>query len=174
MPKVGELKKLSRSNSNFKRERLAFFQTRKTIVEGILRAEKDSRSFSKKLVPFFKKDDDFETCRFVWLFLCRYFTYKAEDRSDQTVRKISRMIAEAKTMPVDCKHYATASIGILNACGIPAWLCVVWQGLDKRKFHAYASALVNNKVIVIDPCRKSKFNDECSYKRKWNISPIKN
>lgn len=167
------LRKLSRNNSDYKSERLAMFQSREDIVKGILRAEKESRTFSKKLVPFFKKDDKIKTCKLVWLFLREKFTYEAEPRSNQTVRKISRMIADSETKPLDCKHYATASIGILNACGIPAWLCVVWQGTDQNKFHAYCCAMVNNKLVVMDPCRNS-FDSECSYKRKWNISPIKN
>lgn len=144
------------------------FQNVDDIKKQLRRAEYNSRGFAKKLKPFFVSDDKKKVCKRVWAFLRVYIKYKAEPKERQT----------AKTIPVffvqqtgDCKHYATTSVGILKACGIPAFFSIVRQTGDKTKWHVYATALIDNKQIVVDPCRK-RFNDECSYRKKYNVAPI--
>lgn len=153
-----------------KRELISKYQTAKEIIEQLQRAEYNSRSVSKKLVPFFKKFDQRETCETVWYFLRKRITYNAEPPKDQTAKTINRFIVDGVG---DCKHYATASVGILNACGIPAWFVFVSQNkFSKTPTHAYCCAMVNKKVVVIDPCRES-FDSECRHYYKYNVAPIR-
>jgi transglutaminase-like putative cysteine protease len=99
-----------------------------------------------------------------------YVLYEAEPKERQTAKTVPVFILSRKG---DCKHYSSFAVGYLNSCGIPAWFSVVRQTDDRNRWHVYASAIVDNEIVVIDPCRK-RFNDECSFKRKYNVPPIKN
>jgi len=153
-----------------KNQFITYFQNANDIAKELRRSEIESRKFAKQVKKFFKKNDDEETCEFVWRFLRVYIRYKAEPPERQTGKTIPRFFVD-KTG--DCKHYSIASVGILNACGIPAWFSVVRQSeTDKTRFHAYCSALIGNKVVIVDPCR-TKFDSECYFVKKYNFSPIK-
>lgn len=153
-----------------KKEFITRFQTAGDIMKQLKRAEYNSRATSKKLATFFKSDNALTTCAKVWLFLRKEIYYNAEPNHDQTAKTINRFIVDGYG---DCKHFATFAVGVLNACNIPCWFTLVGQDETVRKpNHAYATALVDKKLVVIDPCRK-KFNDECKHFYKWNISPIK-
>jgi hypothetical protein len=168
--KIRDMRKMSIGSIDGKEKLLVRFQSAKDIAKSIREDEKESRNFAKKLVPFFKSNSEIKTCKRVWLFLRVGIRYGAEPKTRQTTKSIARFIADRKG---DCKHYATASVGILNACNIPAWFVVVRQSSsDKTRFHAYCCALVDNKVVVIDPCRKV-FNSECNFVKKYNIAPLK-
>lgn len=167
--KIKELRRLSKSAVIGKDEFICSFQDVRDITKQLKRAEVASRKFSRKLVPFFVDPDKKKTCAKVWAFLREYIEYEAEPREKQTAKTIPRFFVEQKG---DCKHYSISSVGILLACGIPAWFSVVRQSDDMNRWHVYASALVDNEVIVIDPCRV-KFNSECRYNKKYSIAPIK-
>lgn len=154
----------------FKSERITQFQTAEEIREQLQRAEYESRPFSRKVAKFFKKSSDYETCRNLWRWLRENINYTKEPRERQTAKTIERFIVDGYG---DCKHYATTSVGVLNACGVPAWFVLAGQHLgDKRPNHAYACALVDGKIVVIDPCRK-QFDSECRHYYKWQYPPIK-
>lgn len=168
--KIKDMRKMSMGNIDGRKKFLVQFQSAKDIAKSIREDEKESRAFAKKLVPFFNNSDKLKVCRRVWVFLRTYIRYGAEPKEEQTTKSIARFIADRKG---DCKHYATASVGILNACGVPAWFVVVRQSkTDKTRFHAYCCALVGNEVVVIDPCRE-RFNSECRFVKKYNIAPLK-
>lgn len=156
-----------------KREKITEFQTANDICKQLQRAEYNSRALSKKLATFFKKSSDYETCRFIWAWLIKNIIYKAEPDTDQNAKTIARFIVDKYG---DCKHYATAAVGVLNACGIPTYFSIVAQDEKKPKKpnHIYAISIVNGKQVIIDPCRKHKFDDECQYITKWSCQPIKN
>jgi transglutaminase-like putative cysteine protease len=102
--------------------------------------------------------------------LREYIEYEAEPKERQTGKTIARFFVDKKG---DCKHFATTCVGVLNACGIPAWFVVVRQSdIDRDKFHAYCQAMVNNQIVTMDPCRKV-FNTECKFKKKYSIKPLK-
>lgn len=169
MTKLKDLRELSRKNVLGRDEFVCAFQNATDITKIIRRSEFESRMFAKKLVPFFKKNDDEKTCELVWRFLREYIEYGAEPKEKQTGKTIARFFLDKKG---DCKHYSTTSVGILNACGIPAWFVVVRQSdNDRSRFHAYCQALVNKKIVTIDPCRK-KFDSECEFVKKYSIQPI--
>ena len=156
---------------NGKREVITKYQTASDIIKQLRRAELESRNTSKKIAPFFKSKSDFETCKKVWEFLRKHIEYEAEPKHDQTAKTINRFIVDRKG---DCKHFATASVGILIANKIPAWFVLVGQQkLNPSPNHAYCCALVNNEIVVIDPCRK-KFNSECNFYWKYQYGPKKN
>jgi hypothetical protein len=168
--KLKELRTLSRQNVIGKDEFVCAFQNASDITKIIRRSEYESRNFAKKLAPFFKKTDDEKTCELVWKFLREYIDYRAEPKEKQTGMTIARFFLAKRG---DCKHYSTSAVGILNACGIPAWFVVVRQSdIDKTKFHAYCQALVRNRIVTVDPCR-NKFNSECRFVKKYSIQPIK-
>lgn len=151
-----------------KREHVSFFQNAKEIVRELKRAEANSRGTSKQLAKIFGDDDKVMTAAKVWYFLRNEIYYRAEPKTDQTAKEIPRFISDGTG---DCKHFATFAVGVLNACGIPAWFTFVGQDPDvKKPNHAYCCCLIGNRVYVIDPCRK-RFNSECKYYFKWDISP---
>jgi len=169
MTSFKNLRSDARKNIVGKEERVSTFQDAKTIIKNLQRAEYESRSFSKKLKPIFICDSKLKICKKVWYVLRKYFEYDAEPPSKQTAKTLQRYIVDRKG---DCKHYATASVGILLQCGVPAWFTYIRQiPNDKTKGHIYCSALVNGQVVVIDPCRKV-FNSEAKYIYKKNIAPL--
>lgn len=167
--KLRELRRLSMGSVIWKEEYIKSFQDVRDITKQLRRAEYNSRAFSRKLKQFFVNDDEKKICRRVWTFLRVYIRYEAESKDKQTAKTIPRFFVDQKG---DCKHYAVSSVGILTACGVPAWFSVVRQSEDKTRWHVYASALVNGEVVIVDPCRKI-FNSECRYEKKYNIPPIK-
>jgi len=170
MTSIRRLRSDARNNITGKSERITSFQTAGIITKQLRRAEYESRSFSKEIKPIFNCENKLKVCKKVWYFLRHYTEYEKEPREKQTAKTISRYIVDRKG---DCKHYATASVGILLACGIPCWFSFVRQSeTDKSKGHIYCSALVNGQIVIIDPCRKS-FNSECFYVYKKNYAPIK-
>ena len=153
-----------------KREFITGMQTAKQIVQQMKRAEYNSRGTSKKLAKFFGNKDKEKTCKRLWAFLRNEIYYNAEPLHDQTSKTISRFLRDGFG---DCKHFAITSVGVLNACGIPCWFSLAGQDSEVRKpNHAYATALIGTKEIIIDPCRKD-FNTECRHYYKWNVERIK-
>lgn len=149
---------------------LAVWQNARQIAQGLKDAEYNSRPVSKQLATVFKVDNDLVTAARVWLWLRKNIDYEAEPEEDQTAAEIPVIVAKKQG---DCKHYATFAVGVLNACGIPAWFSYAGQDRTKRKpNHVYASAVINGKVVTIDPCRK-RFNSECRYYYKWDVPPKK-
>lgn len=158
-----------------KAEHITTYQNAREIVQNLKRAELESRKTSKALSSYFKEPNPKATAAKVWLFLRTELPYFAEPKTDQTAKTISRMLYDClyKGGTVDCKHYATFSVGVLNACGVPAWFTFVGQDKNKKKpNHAYCTAMINNELVTIDPCRK-RFNSECKYWYKWNIPRTK-
>jgi len=153
-----------------KRELISKYQSATQIIRQLRRAELNSRETSRRLVPFFKSQNKRKTCERVWKFLRVHIEYVREPMEDQTAKTINRFLKDRKG---DCKHYATTSVGILTACGIPSWFVLVSQKWYRTSpNHAYCCALVDNKIVVIDPCKKT-FDNECKHFYKYNYSPRK-
>lgn len=169
---------LNRSNiysrikpSDGKAKHITTFQNAREIVQTLKKAEYNSRKVSKQLAPYFCEPDPKATAAKVWYFLRTQIKYYAEPKTDQTAKEINRFIKDGTG---DCKHFATFAVGVLNACGIKTWFTFVGQDKNQKKpNHAYATALINNELITIDPCRK-RFNSECKYWYKWDIPRISN
>lgn len=173
---LSDLKRMAKASVIGKDEFICSFQNKDDIKKQLRRAEYDSRSFAKKLRPFFNSTDKNKVCRRVWTFMRIYLEYKAEPKTKQTAKTIPQILTPEKGRKVptgDCKHYSVFSVGTLRACGVPSWFAVVRQTSDPTKWHIYALAYVNEKIVVVDPCRKV-FNTECRYKQKFNVPPIKN
>lgn len=159
--------KLSRAlpRPQYKDEKIVEFQQSGDIARALRRAEFNSRAHSKKLAPFFKTTDDAKTCKRVWIWLRENIVYEREPKKRQTAKEINRFVYEGFG---DCKHYATFCVGVLNACGIPAFFSLISQ---KREFpnrpnHIYCVAIVDNEQLVIDGT-KTKYNSESRYLKKW-------
>jgi hypothetical protein len=169
MATLQELRSLVNRSVYNRDEFISNFQNAHEITKVLRRAEFESRDFCKKLISFFKKNSQEKTCELLWRFLREYINYRAEPKEKQTGKTVARFLLD-KTG--DCKHYATTCVCILNMCGVPAWFVVVRQSdTDRTKFHAYCQALVNNRIVTIDPCRKN-FNTECKFVKKYSIHPI--
>ncbi len=164
-----DLKRMAKAAVIGNDEFICSFQSKDDIKRQLRRAEYDSRSFAKKLRPFFNSDDKRKVCKRVWTFMRIYIDYNAEPKEKQTAKTIPKFLIDKKG---DCKHYSVFSVGTLRACGVPSWFAVVRQTGDKTKWHIYACAYVNGKVVIVDPCRKV-FNSECRYVKKFNVPPIK-
>lgn len=150
-----------------RREHIVTFQNAKQIVQQMMRAELDSRATSKKLATIFKEPEQKTTAAKVWYFLKNEIQYEAEPSDDQTAKTIRRFLSDKKG---DCKHYATFAVGVLNACGIKTWFTFVGQDPTKKKpNHTYATALIDGKRVIIDPCR-SRFNSEPQYYYRWDFN----
>lgn len=148
-----------------KDEKIVEFQTSTDIAKSLKRAEYNSRVHSKKLAPFFKTSDDKKTCLRVWKFLRENIVYERESKHRQTAKEINRFLYEGFG---DCKHYAVFCVGVLNACGIPAFFSLISQRREfpNRPNHIYCVALVENEMFVIDGT-KFKFNKESTFVKKW-------
>jgi len=165
-------KTLSRSIANPKNKRqvISHSQTASEIATQLRRAEYNSRQMSKRLAPYFNEKDKKKVCQKIWKFLRQEIEYRKEPESDQTAKEINVFLRQGYG---DCKHFATMCVGVLNACGIPAWFVLVGQSKWKRTpNHAYCQARVNGKVITIDPVKKV-FNKEVRYDHKWKVSRVK-
>lgn len=166
---IGQLRRVSRAAINGGDQFICSFQSWKDIKKQLRRAEYNSRPFAKRLTKFFQSDDEIKTCQRIWGFLRMYINYEAEPKARQTAKTIPRFFVEQKG---DCKHYAVTSVGILTACGIPSWFVIVRQTNDQTRWHVYAAAMIDNEVVVVDPCRKI-FNSECRFVKRYNVPPIK-
>lgn len=164
---------------DMKREVISQFQTADQIIAQLRRAEFNSREFCKKVAPFFKKKTQLETAAYLHEWLRKNMPYQREPVEDQTARTIPRFFYDnlrkdkSKKSHGDCKHYATTCVGILNACGIPAWFSLAGQDKTKKKpNHAYCTAYIDGKLVTVDACKKV-FGSECRHFYKWNYAPIK-
>jgi len=155
---------------NGKNRIIQTFQNANDIIECLRYAELNSRDTSKILSKYFNETDKYKVAAKVWYFLRTQIRYFAEPPSNQTAKTINRFLYDCtyKNGTGDCKHFATFATGILNACNIPTTFTFVGQNkYIKKPNHAYATALINGKEVIIDACR-TKFNDECEYFYKWN------
>lgn len=154
---------------NYKSEHIATFQNAKEIIAQLKRAELESRRTSAQLAKVFNESDKMNVAAKVYYFLRHQIFYKAEPKSNQTAKTISRFVNDATG---DCKHFSVFAVGVLNACGIPAWFTFIGQFKDnKRPNHAYCTCLIDNKPVIIDPCRKY-FNSEARYFYKWDVKRV--
>jgi hypothetical protein len=151
---------------NNKRELITTFQNAGEIITQLKRAEKESRPTAEILAKYFCERDQYKTAAKVWYFLRNEIFYQAEPKNDQTAKTVKRFLADATG---DCKHFATFTVAVLNACNIPCWFTFVGQYKHTKKpNHAYATALINGKPVIIDACRKY-FNSAPEYYYKWEI-----
>lgn len=150
---------------NYRDIKLCEFQTSGDIAKALRKAEFKSRVDSKKLASFFKSSTDEKTCYRVWCFLRENIIYERESKRRQTAKEINRFLYEGYG---DCKHYTTFCVGVLNACGIPAFFSLISQKREypNRPNHIYCVALIGNETIVVDGT-KSKYGHESNYIKKW-------
>lgn len=155
----------------YKNTFITTYQSAEDIIKALKKAEKESRVASSELSKFFNEKDKRKVAAKVWYFLKNELIYFAEPKDNQTAKTINRMLYDStyKNGTVDCKHYSVFAVGVLNACGIPAWFTFVGQNKAvKKPNHAYCSCLIDGKIYTIDACRKH-FNSECRYYYKWDI-----
>lgn len=145
-------------------------QTAEDIARLLLYAEKESRRYVPKIVEYFDDRNPENICYKVWFFLRRNVNYLKEPPTRQTAKTINRIIADGYG---DCKHYATFSVAILRALGIPCvFRLASFDWSNKTPTHAYCVAFINGKEIYIDPCIR-QFDQECAYKHKHDLKPAK-
>lgn len=153
-----------------KAEHITTFQNASAIVAQLKRAEKNSRETSARLAKVFNEPNKKAVAAKVYYFLRNQIFYFAEPTTDQTAKTISRFVGDRTG---DCKHFATFAVGVLNACNIPTWFTFIGQKNGvKKPNHAYATAFIDGKKVVIDPCRKF-FNSEADYFYKWDVERLK-
>ena len=145
-------------------------QSAEDIARLLLFAEKQSRAYIPKLLPFFEDKDAILCCKKVWYFLRNNINYVKEPPARQTAKTINRLVSDGFG---DCKHYATFSVCVLRALGIPCvFRLASFTHGNTNPTHAYCVAFVNGEEIYIDACIK-KFDNECAYKYKHDIKPAK-
>ncbi len=163
-------KKLHITPPKYKKQFITPFQTDKDIIKQLKRAEFESRKVSQKISGIFEHHNKMIAAAKIWYFLKKKIKYEAEPVDQQTAKTINRFVVDGVG---DCKHYATFAVGICNALNIPAYFTLVGQNKNRKKpNHAYCTAIIDNKRVIIDPC-KNKFNDEVNYFYRWDYEPIK-
>jgi len=151
-----------------KSERIARNQTAAQILKQMKRAERNSRGQNIRIARQFKDLSQEKTAKGIYSFLRHGMVYKKEPNSRQTVKETTRYIADGFG---DCKHYATFAVGVLNACGIPAWFVLVSQHRGRSSpNHAYCQCMIHNTIYTIDPCR-ARFDSECMHFKKYMLPP---
>ncbi len=152
-----------------RREFITNNQTTAQIINQMKRAEYHSRNSSKRLVPAFKKSEKERTTKVLFNYLQKKLEYKKEKGKRQTAKTISRHLSDGFG---DCKHYTTTAVGILNACGIPAWFVLVSQHRWKlNPNHAYAQCIIDGDIVTFDPCRT--YDSECKFFHKYRFLPYR-
>lgn len=137
-------------------------QTTDDLLNGVIRAIKDSEEQARHIAPLFRRKDDITTCYLIFEFLKKNVPYKRESPNGQTVRTIARILHDKNG---DCKHYAIFAASILRALKIPFKLRLISQDFyNSEPTHIY---VVCNNDIILDPVLK-QFNNEAAYKYKYD------
>lgn len=136
-------------------------QSTDDLLNGVIRAIKDSDKQAKAIAPLFKRKSNITTCYLIYEFLRKNVPYQRESANSQTVRTVARILHDKHG---DCKHYAIFSASILKALNIPFKLRLISQDhFDPEPKHIYVIC----EDIVLDPVLKT-FNNEAQYKHKYD------
>lgn len=137
-------------------------QSTDDLLNGVIRAIKDSEEQARHIAPLFRRKDDLTTCYLIFEFLKKNVRYQRESKDGQTVRTVARILHDKNG---DCKHYTIFAASILRALGIPYKLRLISQDFyNSEPTHIY---VVCNNDIVLDPVLK-QFNNEAAYKYKYD------
>ena len=85
------------------------------IVREVLTAHKVFAKDYDLIAPQFWRGNQLDTIRYIFNYCKKNFPYKVEGEESQTTRSPGAIIATAKKMGVDCKHYAGWIAGVLDA-----------------------------------------------------------
>ena len=102
------------------RVKVKAFQNTKDLTSALAASHKENLKYAKKIAPYFRGSNTYQTGKNIWNFLKTQVPYKVEPGSSQTTKTIPRMLADAaKGQGSDCKHYAVFSGSILQELKIP-------------------------------------------------------
>ena len=144
------------------------YQSTGDIAASILKAINESEKTAKKLAPYFKNSNKYESCKLIFLFVKKMLPYKQEPAARQTARTLNRILQDNK-LGGDCKHYATFSAALCKALNIKCCLRLIAQKLGTNvPNHIYCVAFINGKEVIIDQVLKN-FDTEARYHKKYDI-----
>ena len=84
------------------------------IVKAMLQQHKENEGDAKKIAKYFCGRNERETAQNIFNFLKSEIVYEVEPSTKQSVKSISRFLADGKG---DCKHFTNFANSILSACG---------------------------------------------------------
>jgi len=129
-------------------------QKEKDLIKWILFAHEKFASQYDTIVPYVVEKDIYSTGKNIFDCLKYNFVYDAEGEGDQTVRSLSRIVNDGE--PIDCKHYALVSGGLLDAIN-RNYYPVNWfyrfasYDNDPVAKHVFVVFMYQGKEIYLDP-----------------------
>jgi hypothetical protein len=127
----------------FKASLVSGWQQVDDIVKAMLQQHKDNQADAKKIAKYFCGRDERETARNIFNFLKAEIVYEVEPSTKQSVKSISRFLADGKG---DCKHFTNFANSILSACGYePVYRFAGYS--NKGLQHTYTFLPKSNTVL---------------------------
>lgn len=133
----------------------------KDIMIGLLKEHDVSARDYDKISEKFWAGSGSATCRNIFDYCKRNMDYSEESAASQTVRTPSAILAEGKSIGVDCKHYSSFICGVIDSLrrkGYPvvcfyrfvAYPTVNRPG-NRDPGHVFAVAICDKRQIFVDP-----------------------
>jgi|GEM_PF-2845706 len=129
-------------------------QDTKDIIKAIVKAHEQYKSDYDKICSLFYTGNNIETAKNIFNYLKSNVNYVIESDDLQQIKSPSAIFA---TPSSDCKNYALAINGILDACrrkyGMDCELCYRFAAYDGTRTpqHVFAVMIINGEEIWIDP-----------------------
>lgn len=142
------ISKLPPPNNN--RQKVKSFQNTKDLTTAIAASHKENLQYAKKIAPYFRGSNNYQTGKNIWNFLKTQVPYKVEPGSSQTTKTLPRMLNDAaKGLGSDCKHYAVFSGSVLQELKIPFTYRLAGY-MSKTPQHIYVVIKDGQREIPLD------------------------
>jgi hypothetical protein len=126
------------------------FQNTADLTKAINASHKENLPFARKIAPYFRGSNNYQTGKNIHDFLRHYVPYKVEPGSSQTTKTLPRMLNDAnRGLGSDCKHYSVFTGTILDALGIP-FVYRLAGYVSNTPQHIYAVIKDGKKEIPVD------------------------
>lgn len=142
-------------------ETLVHNQSFPDIMRGLLKEHDLSAGEYDKMSTPWWQGNAIKTCKGIFDYCKKNMKYNEETAEEQTVRTPSAIIAEGRTVGVDCKHYSLFICGILDSLrrkGYPVECFYRFVAYPTSKNqnntmpgHVFAVAICDKKIVFVDP-----------------------
>lgn len=126
------------------------FQNTEDLSRAITASHKENLKYARKIAPYFRGSNNYQTGKNIHNFLRQYVPYQVEPGSSQTTKTLPRMLNDANQgLGSDCKHYSVFSATILDALGIP-FVYRLAGYVSNTPQHIYTVIKDGSKEILLD------------------------
>lgn len=119
------------------------------IINEVINSHKAFRKDYDAIAQYFVGANDIETIENIFDFLKSNVSYQVEGEDSQTTKSLSKLLTDGFG---DCKHYATAGAGILDALGFDwNYRFASYNLLSQSPGHVFVIVHLPDKEIWFDP-----------------------